>query len=73
MHMQWDNPQGSVQRDAANAWLQFVPLILIIIVFYFFLLRPQYKKQKEQEKMINALKKGDEVIIQGVFLGLFKM
>ncbi|HAD12489.1 MAG TPA: preprotein translocase subunit YajC, partial [Saprospirales bacterium] len=29
---------------------------LIIIVFYFFLIRPQVKRQKEQQKFIEALK-----------------
>lgn len=42
-----------------------VPFLLIIVVFYFFLIRPQNKKQKETEKMLNALKKGDKVITIG--------
>lgn len=42
-----------------------IPLILIIVIFYFFMIRPQNKKQKETEKMLNALKKGDKVITIG--------
>lgn len=42
-----------------------VPFLLIIIIFYFFLIRPQNKKQKETEKMLAALKKGDKVITIG--------
>jgi len=42
-----------------------VPFLLIIVIFYFFLIRPQNKKQKETEKMLNALKKGDKVITIG--------
>lgn len=42
-----------------------IPFLLIIVVFYFFLIRPQNKKQKETEKMLNALKKGDKVITIG--------
>lgn len=42
-----------------------IPFLLIIVVFYFFLIRPQNKKQKETEKMLNALKKGDKVITVG--------
>lgn len=41
------------------------PLLLIFVIFYFFLIRPQNKKQKETEKMLNALKKGDKVITIG--------
>jgi preprotein translocase subunit YajC len=35
---------------------------LIAIVFYFFMIRPQVKKQKDQKKYVNELKKGDKVI-----------
>lgn len=30
-----------------NAFMQFLPLILIVIVFWFFMIRPQMKRQKE--------------------------
>ncbi|WP_369413693.1 preprotein translocase subunit YajC [Brucepastera parasyntrophica] len=46
----------------------FFPIItfgLIFVVFYFFIIRPQNKKQKETEKMISALKKGDKIITIG--------
>ncbi|HJP62969.1 MAG TPA: preprotein translocase subunit YajC [Mucilaginibacter sp.] len=41
---------------------QMLPLVLIIIVFYFFMIRPQVKKQKDQKKYVEELKKGDKVI-----------
>jgi len=41
---------------------QFLPLVLIIVVFYFFMIRPQVKKQKDQKKYVEELKKGDKVI-----------
>lgn len=41
---------------------QFLPLVLIIIVFYFFMIRPQVKKQKDQKKYVDELKKGDKVV-----------
>ena len=42
-----------------------LPFLLIIVIFYLFLIRPQNKKQKETQKMLNALKKGDKVITIG--------
>jgi preprotein translocase subunit YajC len=39
-----------------------VPMVLIIVVFYFFMIRPQVKKQKDQKKYVEELKKGDRVI-----------
>ena len=47
-----------------------LPFLLIIVIFYFFLIRPQNKKQKETEKMLNALKKGDKVITIGGIHGV---
>ena len=45
--------------------MQFLPILLIIVVFYFFMIRPQMKKQKEQSKFRNEIKKGDKVITIG--------
>ncbi|CAM3680535.1 preprotein translocase subunit YajC [Mucilaginibacter galii] len=39
-----------------------VPMILIIVVFYFFMIRPQVKKQKDQKKYVDELKKGDRIV-----------
>ncbi|WP_167965521.1 preprotein translocase subunit YajC [Saonia flava] len=40
----------------------FLPLILIFVVAYFFMIRPQMKRQKDEKKFVEALKKGDKVI-----------
>ena len=37
----------------------------ILGVFYFFMIRPQQKKQKDQKKFLDELKKGDEVVTIG--------
>ena len=47
-----------------------VPFIALIAIFYFFLIRPQNKKQKETEKMLSALKKGDKVVTIGGIHGV---
>jgi preprotein translocase subunit YajC len=38
---------------------------MIIAIFYFLILRPQQKRQKEREKMLGAVKKGDKVVTAG--------
>ncbi len=48
-----------------GGWMSMLPLFLILIVFYFFFIRPQTKKNKEQKKFREALKKGDKVITVG--------
>lgn len=51
------NPMGMLASMA--------PLVLIVLIFYFLMIRPQNKRQKEMEKMISALKKGDKIISVG--------
>jgi len=41
---------------------QMIMIGLIILVLYFFMIRPQMKKQKDQKKFADELKKGDKVI-----------
>tara|TARA_Y200000002_G_scaffold348232_1_gene324020 strand:- start:639 stop:899 length:261 start_codon:yes stop_codon:yes gene_type:complete len=48
---------------------QIMPLILIFFVFYFLIIRPQQNKVKEHSAMVNAVKKGDEVVTQGGLIG----
>ena len=48
---------------------QIMPLILIFFVFYFLIIRPQQNKVKEHTAMVNAVKKGDEVVTQGGLIG----
>ena len=48
------------------------PLImmgLMFVVFYFLLIRPQVKKQKEQQEMLNKLGTGETVITRGGIIG----
>ncbi|MCK4956119.1 MAG: preprotein translocase subunit YajC [Candidatus Cloacimonetes bacterium] len=44
-----------------NMLMQFLPFILIAVVFYLFIIRPQQKKQKEHQAMIDAIAINDEV------------
>lgn len=37
----------------------------IFLIFYFMIIRPQQKRQKDRDKMINEMKKGDKVITSG--------
>jgi preprotein translocase subunit YajC len=41
------------------------PLVLMFVVLYFLLIRPQQKRQKARNMMLNSLKKGDKVVTIG--------
>ena len=51
-------PQG----PAANPIIQLFPLIFIFIIFYFLLIRPQKAKEKEHRRILDSLKKNDEIV-----------
>ena len=54
---------------SGSNFAQFIPLILIFVIFYFFLIRPQQKKIREHKTMVQALKRGDDVITGGGIVG----
>ena len=54
---------------AESTLFSLLPLVLMFVVLYFIMIRPQMKKQKEHKAMIEALAKGDEVVIGGGVLG----
>ena len=52
-------------EGAPNPIGGFLPLILIVVIAYLLILRPQMKKQKAQQRMIDELEKGDEIVTSG--------
>jgi preprotein translocase subunit YajC len=54
---------------AESSLVSLLPLVLMFVVLYFIMIRPQMKKQKEHKAMIEAIAKGDEVVIAGGVLG----
>ena len=60
------------KRRQAGCMGQYGTLIMLVAmfgIFYFMLIRPQQKKQKEHQDMLNQLKVGDRVLTQGGILG----
>ena len=60
---------GAGQAGGADALMQFVPLIAMLAIFYFLLIRPQQKRAKQHKAMLEALKKGDQVLTTGGLVG----
>lgn len=53
----------------ADTITSMFPLLLIFVVFWFFILRPQMKKQKQQNKFLEGLSKGQEVVTSSGIIG----
>lgn len=62
-----------MQGDSTTGLLgSLLPFLLIILVFYFLILRPQQKRQKERQKLLQSIKKGDKVITSGGMHGVIE-
>ncbi len=55
---------GAGGKDGGGI-MSFLPILIIFVIFYFFMIRPQMKKQKDQKKYMEEIKKGDKVITIG--------
>lgn len=44
-------------------------LVAIFVIFYFFIIRPQSKKQKEIQRKVSEMKKGDKIVTSGGLIG----
>ncbi len=55
--------------QAPPVWLQYLPFVAMFGVFWFLIIRPQMRRQRELANKINSIKKGDQVLTGGGFLG----
>jgi preprotein translocase subunit YajC len=51
--------------SGSSGLTSFIPLIFMFAIFYLLLIRPQQKKAKEHKALLEALKKGDQVVTAG--------
>ena len=61
--------QTAAASTGAAAFMQFVPLVAIFAIIYFLMIRPQQKRAKDHRAMLDAVKKGDEVVTGGGIVG----
>jgi len=54
---------GPLGGDGMSMMLFFAAMFAFM---YFVTIRPQMKKQKEHKSMLDALQKGDEVVVNGI-------
>src|SRR5947209_6287401 len=48
----------------------FIPFLFIFVIMYFVMIRPQMKRQKDQQRLVSALKTGDRVVTNAGIHGL---
>ena len=56
-------------QQTQNPLLGVLPLLLIGVVFYFLLIRPQQRRTRAQQALVNAVQVGDEIMTSGGIFG----
>jgi len=64
--------QGTGAAGGLDIIIQVIPFVLIFVIMYFLLIRPQQKRMKEHKAMIAAVRRGDQVVTAGGFIGKVK-
>jgi len=62
-------PEG---EEGGFDWSLIIFIVLIFGVFYFLLIRPQRKRQKAHDELVQELQKGDRVITAGGVYGVIE-
>ena len=62
-------PADAAVSASGSGLASLAPLVLIMVIFYFLLIRPQQKKLKQHSKLIDSLRKGDQIITGGGLYG----
>lgn len=60
---------ASAAGGGTDMLIQLAPFVLIFVVMYFLILRPQQKRAKTHQEMVNSLRRGDVVVTAGGLVG----
>jgi preprotein translocase subunit YajC len=69
MYQLFSLPLLQATAATGSSAMSIVMLVAIFAIFYFLLIRPQRKKEKDRQAMIDAVKKGDSVTTIGGIKG----
>lgn len=63
----------SAEETQGGGWASIVslllPLVLMVLIFYFLIIRPEKKRNKETQEMLENIQVADEVITNGGIIG----
>ena len=62
-------PADGENQGTTSIWPMLIFLVVIFGLFYFIMIRPQRKRQKEHEQLMQELQKGDNVMTAGGIYG----
>ena len=59
-----------VSPGVGSGLFGILPFVFIFVIMYYVMLRPQMRRQKEQARLVSALKTGDRVVTSSGIHGL---
>ncbi len=63
-------PSGGGDASGPGFLISMIPILLMFGIIYLLLIRPQQKKQREHQGMLESLQNGDKVVTQGGIIGV---
>ena len=60
---------GEAQGAQQGLGSMLFPIAVFVLIFYFFIIRPQNKRKKQQDELLNSITRGDQVITVGGIFG----
>ncbi|ETO91875.1 MAG: preprotein translocase, YajC subunit [Candidatus Xenolissoclinum pacificiensis L6] len=64
--------EAVVASQQSPMYYSFIPFVIIFAVFYFLVIRPQQKKLKTHNQMLDSLNSGDKVLSVSGIVGVIK-
>lgn len=61
---------GGGDASGPGFLISMIPILLMFAIIYLLLIRPQQKRQREHQAMLDALQNGDKVVTQGGIIGV---
>ena len=61
--------QGGTQQPGGSPLVSLIFMLGLFVFFWFLIIRPQRKRQKEHERLVSNIQKGDEVVMTSGLLG----
>ena len=61
---------GGGEGSGPGFLISMIPILLMFAIIYLLLIRPQQKRQREHQSMLDDLQNGDKVVTQGGIIGV---
>jgi preprotein translocase subunit YajC len=61
----WAQGAGGGAAAGPSPLVNLLPIALMFVILYFLMIRPQQKRAREHDTMVQNLKRGDDIITSG--------